>query len=120
MNTRALFFLLCISLLGTAKAASPKEMNETIMPVVRYYQDKKLISELPLQLVDGSRMTDASGAEWQLSVAVQPVKDRPDAQVYSLTWTLVKGEAQQTLFRIDKANIQLIHLAPNELKEIWF
>jgi hypothetical protein len=88
-----LYFLLCFSLLGTAKAASHKEINGTIQPVVRYYQDKKLVHELPFQLTDGDRITDVTGAEWKLSVAVQPVKERPDAQDYSLTWTLVKGNA---------------------------
>ncbi|KAA6309152.1 hypothetical protein EZS27_039299, partial [termite gut metagenome] len=95
------FFLLCFSLLGTAKAALYKELNGTIKPVVRYYQDKKLVRELPLHLTDGDRIVDANGAEWKLSVAVQTVEERPDAQDYSLTWTLVKGKANEVAVGVE-------------------
>jgi hypothetical protein len=92
-KTPLLFTLLYIFCLGMVNAASLKEINGTIQPVVRYYQDKKLVQELLFKLSDGERITDTNGAEWMLSVTTRQVKERPDAQDYSLTWTLVKGNA---------------------------
>jgi hypothetical protein len=92
MNSRILFLLLCSSFLGTAQAESCKAAG-AVTPVVRYYQDTQLITELPFHLTDGDRITDTHGAEWKLSVVAQPVKGQADAMDYSLTWTLEKGTA---------------------------
>jgi hypothetical protein len=93
MKTRIFFFLLCTLFGGLTEVASSPKVIEVIQPVIRHYQDKQLIRELPLLLRDGYCATDANDAEWKLNVDIQQVKGQPDAQDYTLTWTLAKGEA---------------------------
>lgn len=76
-------------------AAVKAEASDTsIKPVIGYYNGTTPLQKLAIELEDGAKITDNSGAEWQLSVNKHTVQNRQEATEYTLTWTLLKGEAQ--------------------------
>lgn len=85
----------CLSGLSMLQAATP------ITPVIRYYQGTTPINELTLKAQSGTVATDAQGAEWKLVMDTKSVKGQPDAKEYALTFTLLKGTAQEVAVGVE-------------------
>jgi hypothetical protein len=95
---RFYLLILCTAVAGIFKlsnvySAPDNVVGGTIRPVIRQYDSGQMVVGLTVPFVNGSRVTDHNGAEWELSVVSSSVKGDPDARDYQLTWTLRKGTA---------------------------
>ncbi|MDR2775995.1 MAG: hypothetical protein LBC19_14915 [Tannerella sp.] len=98
--------VICACLAGICKLSSVHanpigENVGEIKPSILYYDSARQIDRLEFQLVNGSRIKDRNGAEWELSVNSSPVEGQPDALDYQLVWRLLKGEAQNVAAGVD-------------------
>ncbi len=72
-----------------------------IKPRVRYHQNRKVVSSTTFNIGDVSATTDSKGCLWLLETSSRPVDGDKTAKDYTLTWRLVKGQAEDVSFSVD-------------------
>lgn len=102
-NTLLIACALLISTGVSMANIKPKsiEGQGVIRTTITYFEGTKALRKVAVQPESGATVTTPDGARWALDMTSTPVEGQSDATDYTLTWSLVSGEARHAAVSVE-------------------